>query len=106
MTSYNLLNGVHTNEHRGLCTDILRDEFGYKGLIMTDWVISAMPLGKNKYRLPDADKVASAGGNLYMPGGKGDFNKVLKAVKEGRLDRQILKESASRLYDTVKAARK
>ncbi len=38
MTSYNLLNGTHTAEHRGLIMDILRAEFGYEGIVMTDWV--------------------------------------------------------------------
>ena len=38
MTSYNLLNGTHTAESRGLVMDILRAEFGYQGIVMTDWV--------------------------------------------------------------------
>ena len=38
MTSYNLLNGTHTAESRGLIMDILRAEFGYEGIVMTDWV--------------------------------------------------------------------
>jgi len=99
MTSYNLLNGIHTNEHYGLCTDVLRSEFGFDGLIMTDWEISAMPKGKVKYRDPDADKCALAGNNLYMPGSKADYRKTLNALKNGKLDRIVLKRSASRLYD-------
>ncbi|MBQ6334835.1 MAG: glycoside hydrolase family 3 C-terminal domain-containing protein [Erysipelotrichaceae bacterium] len=102
MTSYNLLNGTHTNEHRGLCYDVLRSEYGFDGLIMTDWEVAAMPTGKSKYRMPDADKVAKAGGNLYMPGGKGDYKKVITALKNGQLDRNILLESASRLYNKIK----
>lgn len=39
MTSYNLANGKHTSEHSGLIEDILHAEFGYKGIVMTDWVI-------------------------------------------------------------------
>ena len=46
MTSYNLLNGVHTSERRDICVDILRSEWGYEGLVMTDWLISAMPADK------------------------------------------------------------
>ncbi|MBR5182701.1 MAG: glycoside hydrolase family 3 protein, partial [Clostridiales bacterium] len=102
MTSYNLLNGVHTNEHRGLCYEVLRKEYGFKGLIMTDWEVSAMPTGKNKYRMPDSDKVALAGGNLYMPGSGGDLKKILKALKDKSLDRAVLEESASRLYEMVR----
>lgn len=102
MTSYNLLNGVHTNEHRGLCYDVLRKEYGFKGLIVTDWEVAAMPTGKKKYRMPDSDKVALAGGNLYMPGSSADLKKVQKALKDKSLDRKILEESASRLYEMVK----
>ena len=101
MTSYNLLNGIHTNEHVGLCYDVLRKEFGYEGLIMTDWEVSAMPKGKNKYRDPDAAKCAMAGNNMYMPGSKGDYKKVLKALKDGTLDKETLKKSASRIYEMV-----
>ena len=49
MTSYNLLNGTHTAESRGLIMDILRAEFGYEGIVMTDWShrwrIRALPTG-------------------------------------------------------------
>ena len=38
MTSYNLVNGVHTSEHTGLIRDILRCEFGFGSVVMTDWV--------------------------------------------------------------------
>lgn len=38
MTSYNLLNGTHTAENLGLIMDILRAEYGYQGIVMTDWV--------------------------------------------------------------------
>ena len=101
MTSYNLLNGVHTNEHYGLCTDVLRKEFGYDGIIMTDWEVSAMPT-KGKHRSCQPEKVALAGGNLYMPGSKGDYKRVMKALKSGELSRKVLCESADRLYKKVR----
>ena len=100
MTSYNLLNGVHTNEHHGLCTDILRREFAYEGLIMTDWEVSAMPT-KGTHRVCQAEQVALAGGNLYMPGGKNDYKRVAAALKSGELSRKQLCESADRLYKKV-----
>ncbi|MBP5279294.1 MAG: hypothetical protein J6Z03_02325, partial [Erysipelotrichaceae bacterium] len=60
-----------------------------------------MPKGKNKYRDPDAPKCAMAGNNMYMPGSKGDYKKVLKALKDGTLDKETLKKSASRIYEMV-----
>ena len=40
MTSYNLVNGIHTNEHIGLIRDVLRSEFGFEGIVMTDWIVA------------------------------------------------------------------
>ena len=97
MTSYNLLNGTHTSEHRGLTEDVLRCEFGYDGLVMTDWVIAAMSnLGK-KYDRAHASKVAAAGGDVFMPGSKADYEDVLKALKDGRLERKQLEINATRV---------
>ena len=68
MTSYNLLNGKHTSEHRGLITDILRAEFGYKGIVMTDWVVGGVLDKSSLYPNPKPHLVAAAGGDLFMPG--------------------------------------
>ena len=56
MTSYNLLNGTHTSESGALVTALLRDEFGFDGLVMTDWVVGGdLLLSKgSKYGTPDA----------------------------------------------------
>jgi len=96
MTSYNLLNGTHTSEHRGLCEDVLRCEYGYKGIVMTDWVI-AMLGGKGKYRGASAAEVPNAGGDLFMPGSKGDYKKLLAAVKAGTVTRKQLEINATRV---------
>ena len=101
MTSYNLLNGTHTSEHRGLIEDILRAEFGFKGIVMTDWVMEVMTSSKSVYRNALADKVAKAGGELFMPGTKKDYNRVLTALKDGSLTRQQLEINASRLLRTI-----
>ncbi len=102
MTSYNLLNGVHTNEHRGLCTDILRDEFGYDGLIMTDWEVSSMPLPPGKYPIAHPEKAALAGNDLYMPGSKDDFKRIMDALRSGELKRETLEEAVDILYRKVR----
>jgi beta-glucosidase len=97
MTSYNLLNGTHTSEHRGLIEDILRSEFGFKGIVMTDWVIDLLGGKKSIYRNALSDKVAAAGGDLFMPGVKKDYDNVLKALKDGSLSRKQLEINGTRV---------
>ena len=100
MTSYNLLNGVHTSENRSLIEDILRDEFGFKGIVMTDWVVSMNITDRDSiYPDPQACNVVMAGGDLFMPGGKQDFDSVRKALDEGRVTRRQLMINAARIVD-------
>ena len=99
MTSYNLLNGQHTSEHRGLIEDILRCEYGFKGIVMTDWVVDALSSSpENKYRGALAPEVVKAGGDLFMPGCKADFDRVLAALGEGSIDRKQIQQNATRVY--------
>ena len=98
MTSYNLINGIHTSERRDLAEDILRAEFGFKGIVMTDWIIGALNFGKKKYPAPDAARIAAAGNDLVMPGGPADHKAMLKGLKEGRLTRAQLLANATRVY--------
>ena len=102
MTSYNLLNGIHTCERRDLIEDVLRAEFGYQGIVMTDWIISFM-YGKGKYAAPDAAKTAAAGNDLTMPGGAGDFKALMKGLRTGLVDRVQLQINATRV---IRMARK
>ena len=101
MTSYNLLNGTHTSERRDLTTDILRAEFGFEGLVMTDWLVGMM-LNKNSHHpAAGADRIAAAGGELVMPGGKGDFKKMKKGLQCGTITRRQLQINASRLLRII-----
>ena len=103
MTSYNLLNGVHTSEHRGLTEDILRCEWGFEGIVMTDWVMAAGVLSKGaKYPPPRAAKVAAAGGDLFMPGSKEDWRDIRSALKTGDLSREQLEINASRVFELAR----
>lgn len=97
MTSYNLINGVHTSEMRDL-TVALRDEFGFAGVVMTDWIIGGDFLtGKTKYPAPDPAKVAAAGCSLFMPGSKDDYNKLLQGLAAGTVSREDLERNAAYL---------
>ncbi|MBQ1315887.1 MAG: glycoside hydrolase family 3 protein, partial [Lachnospiraceae bacterium] len=103
MTSYNLLNGIHTSERRDLITDILRAEWGYEGIVMTDWVIAGITQVKNPaHRNALSDQVAAAGGDLFMPGGKGDLKNIMDALESGTLSRRQLEENATRVYRMAK----
>lgn len=103
MTSYNLLNGVHTSECRGLIEDVLRSEYGYEGIVMTDWVTAGSIMSKNAvYPPPEAYKVALAGNDLFMPGSKKEFHNLMDALKHKRIDRRQLAVNATRVYRMAK----
>lgn len=97
MTSYNLINGTHTSERRDLNVDILRDEFGFDGIVMTDWVVAGdLLLAKgSEYGTPDAALVAAAGHSLFMPGSRKDHREIMAGIKKGTVTREQLVENAS-----------
>ena len=103
MTSYNLINGVHTSESVELCQDILRSEFGFKGLLMTDWIVGGDFLsGGGKYGAPSAPRVAASGHTLFMPGSKKDYEELIQGIKDGIISREELKWNAHWLLETLK----
>jgi len=99
MTSFNLINGVHANESKELIIDILRNEFDFDGIVMTDWLGD---YGSSKYENTVQYKVIGASGDVCMPGTKGDFENIINALKEEKLSMQQLEESASRIYNFSK----
>lgn len=107
MTSYNLLNGTHTSERRDLIESVLRGEWGFEGIVMTDWLVA---MGTNvsgaKHPAARADRIAAAGHELIMPGSKGDWKNILNGLKEGSVTRAQLEENASRLYRLINTLRK
>ncbi|WP_273689901.1 beta-glucosidase [Ketogulonicigenium vulgare] len=89
MTSYNWLNGVHTSENQWLIGDVLRGEWGFDGIVMSDW------LGTHS-----TEAAIEAGLDLEMPGpGKHRGEKLVAAVREGRVDAQKVRASAGRIID-------
>ena len=99
MTSYNLLNGVHTSQRRDIIEDVLRGEFGFQGIVMTDWVTGGSFLSGNaKYPAPHAGRVAAAGGDLFMPGCGKDLEECRQLLKSGGLSRRQLEINATRVY--------
>ena len=102
MTSYNLLNGIHTSERCDLIEDTLRAEFRFKGIVMTDWIVAALNSGKKKYPAPNAARITAAGGDLVMPGGPGDLKAMLEGLKNGIVSRRQLMINATRVYRLAK----
>ena len=96
MTSYNLVNGTHTSESRGLTEDYLRAECGFEGVVMTDWVLPLKNRGE-RWPIAQAGRVAAASGDLFMPGSKRDFDDILAALASGDLDRHQLEVNATRV---------
>ena len=102
MTSYNLINGVHTSERRDLIEDVLRAEFGFDGIVMSDWIIGMMSGRGNKHPAPNAARIAAAGNDLTMPGGRGDFKAMMTGLEHGLVTRRRLMINATRVYRTAK----
>lgn len=84
MTSYNLLNGIHTANNYDLLTAIARDEWGFEGLIMTDWGttggIEMNPGVTFKYGCSTASGCIMAGNDLTMPGSQADIDDIIASV--------------------------
>ena len=101
MTSYNLINGTHSAEMYGLVEDFLRAENGFEGIVMTDWVMN-MPSMGSRYEKSRSDRVAAAGGELFMPGGKEDYKLLMQALADGTVKRERLEINASRLLRMIR----
>jgi len=87
MTAYNRINGVYASENRWLLTDVLRDEWGFAGVVLSDWGA-----------VDDRVAALEAGLDLQMPGDRGAGNRlVVDAVKAGALDEALVDRSARRV---------
>ncbi len=96
MTSYNLLNGIHTSERRDLNTDVLRMEWGFEGLVLSDWVAHGFSGPPHKWPSTTASASIASGNDLMMPGGPEDVEDLKKA------DRTALEECAARVIALAK----
>ncbi len=91
MCAYNKVNGAYCSEHKHLMTDILKEEWGHKGLVVTDW-------GAMNERVEGL----AAGVELEMPGVKnGNDAQIVAAVQEGRLDEAILDQAVERILTMI-----
>ena len=95
MTSYNLINGVHAANNHDICTKVARNEFGFRGAIMTDWGTT------NRAEDCTAAGCVRAGNDWTMPGQPMDLDSVRNALADGSLSRQDLKDCATRAIRVI-----
>ncbi len=110
MTSYNLLNGEHTCSSRPLLTQVLRDEWGFGGIVMSDWRVTAgMRKNDGKYSCASAAGCVKAGNDIVMPGGDEDKQDILAALSDPAhpyaLTRAELSACAERVCGIVRKLR-
>lgn len=87
MCAYNRVNGVYSCENEWLLTDVLREEWGYQGIVMTDWAA-----------MNERPRALEAGLELEMPSSYGENDqRIVKAVKEGSLSMKVLDQAVRRL---------
>ena len=90
MSSYNFVNGVYTSESKDLQTTMLRDEWGFKGMVMTDWFGGA-----------DAAAQMWAGNDMLQPGRPGQFEDIVEGVRSGRLSEADLDRNVRRVLELI-----
>ena len=99
MSAYNCINGVHAANSRDLCTVVLRQEWGFAGLVMSDWNTTVPQNGAVPWRC------AWAGNDIIMPGNPHDEQDIRAALADGRLPETAARQSAARLIALASALR-
>ena len=93
MSAYNKVNGIYAQGNKDLLTNILRNDWGYKGIVETDWI------GKRE-DLPVEQEVA-AGNDLLMPGYPAQVKDIVNAVKSGKLDINDVDRNVRRMLEYI-----
>ena len=90
MSSYNYINGIHAAENYRLLTEVLRDEWGFEGAVMSDW--------GGGYDTPG---MVAAGNDMIQPGNEDRYHALLEAAKSGALPIEVLDRSVERVLRLV-----
>lgn len=90
MSSYNKLNGAYTQQRADLLTTILRDEWGFDGIVMTDWGVKENTV-----------QSAKAGNDLMEPGAQVEMERLIAAVKDGTLSEQDVNRNVKRILEYI-----
>lgn len=90
MSSYNYMNGVYASENPELQTTLLRDEWGFKGMVMTDW-----------FGGKDAVEQMKAGNDMLQPGYDKQYQDIVAGVKDGKLEEAVLDRNVKRILELI-----
>ena len=94
MTSYNKVNGVYTPNSYDLCTKILRNEWSFDGVVMTDWFSTNKGQASNPLAL-------KAGNDLIMPGGRSFKQEILQGLKSGLIGEEDLRRCCANVVNSI-----
>ena len=90
MSSYNYVNGIYSSENPELQTTLLRDEWGFDGMVMTDW-----------FGGKDAAAQMTAGNDMLQPGYQKQYDTIIAGVKDGSLDENVLNRNVKRILELI-----
>ena len=90
MSSYNYLNGVYTSENPELLTTVLRDEWGFKGMVMTDW-----------YGGTNTKAQMIAGNDMLQPGRPSQFTDLVELMTSGDIDMKVIDRNVKRILELI-----
>ena len=90
MSSYNYINGTYASENTDLLTTLLRDEWGFRGMVMTDW-----------FGGKDAVAQMIAGNDMLQPGRATQYDMIIEGVKSGKLDESVLDRNVKCVLELI-----
>ena len=90
MSSYNYVNGTYASENADLLTGVLRDDWGYKGMVMTDW-----------FGGKDAEAQVRAGNDMLQPGTDKQYQAIVDGVNNGTLDIALVDRNVKRILEMI-----
>ncbi len=90
MSAYNYVNGTYASENHDLLTTILRDEWGFDGMVMTDWGAGSDPAAQ-----------VYAGNDMFQPGTDRQFQAIVEGVRKGEIDEDVLDRNVRRVLEMI-----
>lgn len=101
MSSYNLINGTYTSARKDLLTDILRNEWGFKGIVMTDWFGGFAGAESIMAGSSNVTQQLNAGNDLLMPGIEAQKKAIIENIKNKNLSKEVVDKNVERILELV-----